>query len=104
MAQFVYGILITTNKFNNSKKIYNLSITIFNGHTKRVCGIEFSPFNGGKYLCSGSADNTIRLWDVETSKSLHVFNEHKNDILCVDISPLQSNNKNDNNNEMNNIG
>ncbi|ETO35373.1 hypothetical protein RFI_01690, partial [Reticulomyxa filosa] len=68
------------------------------------CGIEFSSFNGGRYLCSGSRDNTIRLWDVETSKSLHVFNGHEDGIWCVDISPLQSNNKNDNNNKMNNIG
>ncbi|ETO11105.1 WD repeat-containing protein [Reticulomyxa filosa] len=43
--------------------------------------------------------------DVETSKSLHVFNGHEDFILCVDISPLQSNNKNYyNNNKMNNIG
>ncbi|ETO06094.1 hypothetical protein RFI_31302, partial [Reticulomyxa filosa] len=48
---------------------------------------------------------TIRLWDVETSKSLHVFNGHKESVCCVDISPLQNNNKNDNNNnKMNNIG
>ncbi|ETO10957.1 hypothetical protein RFI_26419, partial [Reticulomyxa filosa] len=34
----------------------------------------------------------IRLWDVETYKSLHVFNGHTNNVWCVDISPLQSNN------------
>ncbi|ETO09128.1 G-protein beta WD-40 repeats containing protein, partial [Reticulomyxa filosa] len=67
-----------------------------------VRSIEFSSFNNGRYLCSGSIDRTIRLWDVETSKSLHVFNGHEDGVLCVDISPLQSNNKNDNNN--NNIG
>ncbi|ETO30863.1 G-protein beta WD-40 repeats containing protein, partial [Reticulomyxa filosa] len=65
-----------------------------------VCAIEFSQFNGGRYLCSGSCDETMHLWDVETSKSLHVFNEHEDVVECVDISPLQNNN----NNEMNNIG
>ncbi|ETO17577.1 hypothetical protein RFI_19744, partial [Reticulomyxa filosa] len=64
-------------------------LQIFNGHTNGVCGIEFSPFNGGRYLCSGSLDKTIRLWDVETSRSLHVFNGHENWVCCVDISPLQ---------------
>ncbi|ETO03381.1 WD-40 repeat protein, partial [Reticulomyxa filosa] len=76
----------------------------FNEHTGSINGIEFSPFNGGRYLCSGSYDNTIRLWDIETSKSLHVFNRHKDIVWCVDISPLQSNNNNDNNNKINNIG
>ncbi|ETO35228.1 hypothetical protein RFI_01847, partial [Reticulomyxa filosa] len=68
-----------------------------------VCEIEFSPFNGGRYLCSGSCDHTIRLWDVETSKSLHVFNGHYWFVWCVDISPLQSNNNN-NDNKSNSIG
>ncbi|ETN98727.1 hypothetical protein RFI_38760 [Reticulomyxa filosa] len=46
----------------------------------------------------------LNLWDVETSKSLQVFNGHKDDVWCVDISPLESNNNSDNNNKMNNIG
>ncbi|ETO12006.1 G-protein beta WD-40 repeats containing protein, partial [Reticulomyxa filosa] len=83
---------------------HNKRLQIFNGHTGGVCGIEFSPFNCGRYLCSGSIDKTICLWNVETSKSLHVFNGHKKAVCCVDISPLQNNNKNDNNNKINNIG
>ncbi|ETO36123.1 hypothetical protein RFI_00939, partial [Reticulomyxa filosa] len=80
-------------------------LQVFDGHTLIVFGIEFSSFNGGRYLCSGSSDKTIRLWDVETSKLLHVFNGHEDSVCCVDISPLQSNNKNNNNNnKMNNIG
>ncbi|ETO32893.1 hypothetical protein RFI_04223 [Reticulomyxa filosa] len=47
-------------------------------------------------------DRTVRLWDIETSKLLYSFNEHENQVLCVDISPLQSNNNNGNKN--NNIG
>ncbi|ETO05312.1 WD repeat-containing protein, partial [Reticulomyxa filosa] len=78
---------------------HNEQLQMFNGHTLCVYSIEFSPFNGGRYLCSGSEDKTIRLWNVETSKPLHVFNGHENSIECVDISPLQSNNS-----KMNNIG
>ncbi|ETO16069.1 hypothetical protein RFI_21292 [Reticulomyxa filosa] len=72
----------------------NQQLNIYNGHTDGVSEIEFSPFNGGRYLCSGSHDKTIRLWDVETSKSLHIFNGHISIVWCLDISPLQSNNSN----------
>ncbi|ETO07644.1 WD-40 repeat protein [Reticulomyxa filosa] len=72
----------------------NRQFQIFNGHTNSVFDIEFSPFNGGRYLCSGSRDNTICLWDVETSESLCTFNGHGNWVWCVDFSSLQSNNKN----------
>ncbi|ETO06131.1 WD-repeat protein [Reticulomyxa filosa] len=79
----------------------NQQLQIFNEHTRWVGGIEFSSFNGGRYLCSGSADTTMRLWDVETSKSLHVFDGHTSAVRCVDFSPLQNSN---NDNKNNNIG
>ncbi|ETO10601.1 hypothetical protein RFI_26776 [Reticulomyxa filosa] len=81
----------------------NQQFQIFDKHTSWVNSIVFSPFNSGRYLCSGSGDITIRLWDVETYNSLHVFNGHESRVWCVDISPLQSNNNN-NDNKMNNIG
>ncbi|ETO21946.1 hypothetical protein RFI_15259 [Reticulomyxa filosa] len=81
----------------------NQQLKIFNGHTSYVVGIDFSRFNGGRYVCSGSFDKTVCLWDVETSKSLHIFNGHTNTVWCVDFSSLQSNNKDDNN-KSNSIG
>ncbi|ETO00864.1 hypothetical protein RFI_36576, partial [Reticulomyxa filosa] len=75
---FVFGI---SNTINNYKYSMNTQV--------------------GKYLCSGSDDKTIRLWDIEASKSLHIFNGHTNTVRCVDFSPLQSNN---NDNKSNNIG
>ncbi|ETO15563.1 hypothetical protein RFI_21801, partial [Reticulomyxa filosa] len=83
---------------------HNKQLQIFNEHTEGVCGIDFSPFNGGRYLCSGSYDNTVRLYDVEASKLLHVFNGHEDTVWCVDILPFQSNNNDNNNSKMNNIG
>ncbi|ETO07616.1 WD-40 repeat protein, partial [Reticulomyxa filosa] len=66
----------------------------FHGHSDNVFGIEFSPFNNGRYLCSGSVDKTIRLWDIETSQSLYNFIGHTRSVWCVEFSPLQSNNNN----------
>ncbi|ETO11946.1 WD-40 repeat protein [Reticulomyxa filosa] len=102
----VYSIDVST--FGDSQNYFfwdfknNQQLQVFDGHNGWIGGIEFSPFNGGRYLCSGSGDDTIRLWDVETSKSLHAFNKHKSGVWCVAISPLQSNNNN--NNKKNNIG
>ncbi|ETO04357.1 WD-40 repeat protein [Reticulomyxa filosa] len=76
---------------------HNQQLQIFNQCKDAVYGIEFSPFNGGRYLCSGSYDKTIRLWDVDTLNSLQVFNGHKYGVWCVAFSPLQSNNNNGNN-------
>ncbi|ETN98744.1 hypothetical protein RFI_38740 [Reticulomyxa filosa] len=70
-------------------------------NTERMCNryiddiyaFEFSPVNGNQYLCSGSRDNILDLWDVETSK-LYIFSEHRNTFRCVDFS-LQDSNSND---------
>ncbi|ETO17385.1 NACHT and WD40 domain protein [Reticulomyxa filosa] len=54
----------------------NNTSQILDCYTKPVYCIELSSFSGGRYLCSGSDDNIIRLWDVETSKSLCDFIGH----------------------------
>ncbi|ETO35903.1 WD-40 repeat-containing protein [Reticulomyxa filosa] len=114
MKLFVYGMLITTNlpsnvicssshdstiRFWDFKD--NQQLQIFK-HSDHVGGIEFSQFTGSRYLCFGSYNNTINLLDIEIPKSFHVFNGHENYVWCIDISPLQSNNENDN--KINNIG
>ncbi|ETO35062.1 WD-40 repeat protein, partial [Reticulomyxa filosa] len=86
--------VICSSSYDNTIRFWdfkhNKQLQVFNEHKGGVCGIEFSSFNGGRYLCSGSYDITIRLWDVETSKSLHIFNGHKSVVR--------------NNNKSNNIG
>lgn len=45
-----------------------------NGHTGPVYGLAFSP--DGKILASGSADSTVRLWDISTQKCLSILQGH----------------------------
>ncbi|ETO35955.1 hypothetical protein RFI_01108 [Reticulomyxa filosa] len=89
--------------FDNNKQIQS-----FTEHSNYVFCAKFSPYHYYNYhqnvICSLSFDKTIRLWDAETSKLLHFFNGHEDVVCCVDILSLRSNNNNDGNNKMNNIG
>ena len=60
-------------------------ISTLEGHQNWVCSIAFSP--DGKQLASGSADRTLRLWDVETGECLQILEGHRNWVMSVAFSP-----------------
>jgi WD40 repeat protein len=55
------------------------------GHGNCVSAVSFSP--DGKLLASGGADNTVRLWDVETGKEIKTLSGHTNKVWGVSFSP-----------------
>ncbi len=55
------------------------------GHDSDVNSVNFSP--DGKTLVSGSRDNTIKLWDVETGQEIRTFKGHDNLVTSVNFSP-----------------
>ncbi|MFZ4656061.1 MAG: eIF2A-related protein [Caldilineaceae bacterium] len=55
------------------------------GHTSDVWYVCFSP--DGKYLVSGSGDNTVRLWDSESGQCLHTFVGHTGGVYYACFSP-----------------
>ncbi|ETO33918.1 WD-repeat protein, partial [Reticulomyxa filosa] len=76
------------------------SLCAFNGHTLIVRCVDFSPLQSnnnnhnkitdigviggnGYTICSGSSDKTVRVWDVETTKQLIVFNGHEDFVRSV---------------------
>lgn len=54
-------------------------------HPKRVYEIAFSP--DGKYLASGSEDETIKLWNVKTAQLIKTFEGHTSYISSIIFSP-----------------
>nr|VFJ61812.1 MAG: WD40 repeat [Candidatus Kentron sp. FW] len=60
-------------------------VRLLKGHSNVIQGLAFSP--DGKRLLSGSADDTARLWDMETGKILRVLRGHSDAIYAVAFSP-----------------
>jgi RNA polymerase sigma factor (sigma-70 family) len=55
------------------------------GHTGAVLALAYSP--KGKLLATGSADKTVRLWDVRTRKEVVALRGHAGEVLAVAFAP-----------------
>ena len=58
---------------------------IFEGYTDVIHGVAISP--DGKYLATASQDKTVRLWDIATGQTVHVFTDHTDGVYGVAFSP-----------------
>lgn len=59
-------------------------VAVLEGHTRMVTSVAFSP--DGKTLASGSADRTVRLWDVQERKQVGLL-QHTDSVSSVSFSP-----------------
>ncbi|ETO07319.1 F-box and wd40 domain protein, partial [Reticulomyxa filosa] len=73
---------INFDQFYSSSKL----LKTFNGHTGHVLSIDYSTFDDNQFLCSGSFDKTIRVWDIDTNKQIQSFNGHSS-VHYVKFSP-----------------
>ncbi len=69
-------------------RIYNFSIgrlkKVLKSHINVVYDLAFS--NDGRYLVSGSADRSVKVWDAKDDyKLVHTFKEHNNFVYAVKI-------------------
>jgi len=55
------------------------------GHSEAILSVNFSP--NGEQLASGSGDNTVRIWDLNTEMPQHTLKGHESWVLCVAWSP-----------------
>mmetsp|Transcript_7808 Transcript_7808/g.11827 ORF Transcript_7808/g.11827 Transcript_7808/m.11827 type:complete len:624 (-) Transcript_7808:34-1905(-) len=56
------------------------------GHSGAVFGLSFSP--DSRFLLSGSEDNTVRLWSLESNNNLVAYTSHNYPVWDVDFSPV----------------
>lgn len=59
--------------------------TVAEAHSGSVLSVAYSP--DGSRIVSGSADNSIRLWDARTGAQLHVLLSHTKSVRSVAFSP-----------------
>lgn len=55
------------------------------GHGSYVKAVAISP--DSRFVLSGSSDNTMKLWELETGECLHTFEGHTGDVEAVVFSP-----------------
>ncbi|ETO04890.1 hypothetical protein RFI_32508, partial [Reticulomyxa filosa] len=65
-ASFMFDAFCSLSKLLNK----------FIGHTNSVWSIDYLTFDDCQFICSGSHDGTICVWDIETTKQVQLFNEH----------------------------
>jgi len=55
------------------------------GHAMRVDGLAFSP--DGQFVATGSADNSVKLWDAKSYRELRTLAGHLRGVKAVAFSP-----------------
>lgn len=72
---FISNSLISCSENSNLefKQVYTLK-----GHDKDIWSLSFRP--DGKELLSGSADSTVKIWDIEKGELKKTLTNHKNSV------------------------
>ncbi|ETO35018.1 WD-40 repeat protein, partial [Reticulomyxa filosa] len=66
-------------------------LKIFSGHSNNVNSLQYFSFDGDRFLCSGSSDNTARVWDLDNNKQIQIFNGHSGTVYSAKFSPYHRN-------------
>ncbi|ETO15028.1 Serine/Threonine protein kinase, partial [Reticulomyxa filosa] len=81
VVNYIYTVFMF-DTFCSSSKLINT----FTGHTSTVWSIDYSTLDDCQFICSGSQDNTVRVWDVDNNKQIQSFSGHSSNVFCVKFS------------------
>ncbi|ETO34732.1 WD-repeat protein [Reticulomyxa filosa] len=68
--------------FRSSSKLINT----FTEHTRGLRSVDYTIFDNCQFICSGSTDEIIRVWDVDNNKQIQSLNGHSESVNCVKFS------------------
>ncbi|ETO14705.1 hypothetical protein RFI_22663 [Reticulomyxa filosa] len=88
---YAYAIFIF-DTFCSSSKLINTLIV----HTSYVYNIDYITFGSHQFICSGSHDPTVCIWDVDNNKQIQLLNGYSNAAYCVKFSSYYYQNNNEN--------
>ncbi|KAI8867429.1 WD40 repeat-like protein, partial [Ramicandelaber brevisporus] len=71
---------------NGDSEIWK-AVSMLRGSRADIYDIAWSP--DGRFLISGSIDNTARIWDARTARCLHVLTDHSHYVQGVGWDPIQ---------------
>ncbi|XP_062862067.1 chromatin assembly factor 1 subunit B isoform X2 [Trichomycterus rosablanca] len=71
---------------NQHNKESWIVVKTLRGHIEDVYDISWT--SDGKFLVSGSVDNTAIMWDVQKGQKIYIFNDHKSYVQGVAWDPL----------------
>ncbi len=82
-----FSCVARDNSFNlsNLPTDSQLSPVVQIGHFSAVTSVVFSP--DGQYAISGSADHTVKLWNVFSGKEIRAFHGHTDIVSAVAFTP-----------------
>lgn len=81
----LWNLATVNTAYSRSESVLNAKSILLTGHSHIVTHIAFSP--NGKLLASVCADNTVRLWDVNTQRVLSILGGHGHLVTSCAFSP-----------------